>query len=397
MIITLSIIIITLLIILISYILKRKFIDLNINKLKIPQLITKKIEDPIDNIILITGGNGQMGRSLIDILINHNQNNHDNKRFKIRILAPRINNSLHKDIEIIIGDVTNSEDVERATKGCKYVIHCAAIVELRDSNLNKNKMYNVNVVGTANITNACVKYGVHSLIYISSASVFISHKNKQKIVFDESLINDKEEPLIYYAQTKLQSEQIVLNAKNKGNLKVLIFRPPIIFGPYDNIVIQKYLQENNQPPPHIIDKNKLGIISVIHSDNLSKACLLGLNKLIENEEINGKIYVISDFSCKYDYFYDNIALLTKKQPNKKTFGIFIYPIIYLSIILNWLTGGRFNHQFFTMLNLTLIDTVTFNMKLSTNLVEKDLGFKPMTFQETIDLTAIQLKLNTIQV
>jgi len=61
-----------------------------------------------------------------------------------------------------------------------YVIHCASIVAL-DPNYS-HKVHNVNIIGTQNIIDQCVKRKVKKLVYISSTGAIPELPGDQPIV-----------------------------------------------------------------------------------------------------------------------------------------------------------------------------------------------------------------------
>src|ERR1700679_4251541 len=68
--------------------------------------------------ILVTGGTGFVGRSLVGRLVADGQS--------VRILSRRGNSSEHPNISMCRGDLTSQKDLKAAIKGCKVVFHCAA-------------------------------------------------------------------------------------------------------------------------------------------------------------------------------------------------------------------------------------------------------------------------------
>jgi len=57
-------------------------------------------------------------------------------------------------------DVTRLDDVISALEGCSHVVHTAAIIDLRENTLQDIRSHNINVVGTVNVIQACIKLGI---------------------------------------------------------------------------------------------------------------------------------------------------------------------------------------------------------------------------------------------
>jgi len=372
---------------------KKKFIDLKINRLK-PPIITKY--DIIKNvkhesdIILVTGANGQVGRSIVEEL------HKDNRYSKIRFFDVMKTWDPGDDVEIMIGDITNEHDIFNAINGCKVVVHCAAMIELRNNISTENRMYNTNVVGTANVINACVKYGIDALVYISTASILIDENYKKTKIFREQDINQIEKPSIFYSWTKLEAEKLVLAANGTNNLKTISLRPPGIFGPYDSLIVLP-MTKGIRPPPLFLNKAEYSNIANIHSFSLARACILSIKQLLlNNKKVCGRFYFISDFNCNFIYFYNGLAKVIGIAPRNYSFGVFLNPLIKISQFVDWITGGNVHHPFVSMFNKNTIKIIKMPIELDTTDAQKDLDFTPLTFQEAMDITADSLGKKRIQ-
>ena len=134
--------------------------------------------------------------------------------------------------EIYEGDVCNEESLEPlfATQDGEelIVIHCAGIVSIA-SGYHKI-VYDVNVSGTRNVVDCCIKHHVKKLVYVSSVHA-IPEKPKGEIITEISHF-DPGQVVGLYAKTKSEATQIVLNAAAEG-LDASVVHPSGICGPYD--------------------------------------------------------------------------------------------------------------------------------------------------------------------
>src|SRR5258707_2384764 len=71
-------------------------------------------------------------------------------------------------IEHAIGDVLDTDSLDKAMQGCEWVFHVAAVSDYWRS--NRIKLYLVNVNGTANVLNAARRAGVQRVLFTSSAA-----------------------------------------------------------------------------------------------------------------------------------------------------------------------------------------------------------------------------------
>lgn len=70
----------------------------------------------------------------------------------------------------LLGALLFPQDVDAAVEGVDVVVHVATATPTSENALNKQLMDDVNVKGTQHVINACKKYGVHNMVYTSSAS-----------------------------------------------------------------------------------------------------------------------------------------------------------------------------------------------------------------------------------
>ncbi|MFL0163864.1 dTDP-4-dehydrorhamnose reductase [Candidatus Clostridium helianthi] len=151
--------------------------------------------------ILVTGANGQLGFDVIKEL---------NKR-NIECLGIG-----REDL-----DITNSNDVYEYILNLKpqCIIHCAAYTAVDRAEDEKEICYNVNVLGTENIANACKKIN-SKMIYISTDYVF---NGQGDIPFE---VDGSIGPLSVYGKTKYEGELKVQEILDK----YFIIRISWVFG-----------------------------------------------------------------------------------------------------------------------------------------------------------------------
>lgn len=138
-------------------------------------------------------------------------------------------------VQIVYGDLLNVPSLEElftVPEGSEiYVIHSASIVTLRPE--PNPKVHAVNVDGTRNIIEMCLKHHAKKLVYISSTSAIPELPHGQKIrEVDHFLPTDG---LVgYYAVTKAEASQLVLDAvRDHPELDASIVHPSGICGPND--------------------------------------------------------------------------------------------------------------------------------------------------------------------
>jgi dTDP-L-rhamnose 4-epimerase len=128
----------------------------------------------MSNHILITGGAGFIGSHLADALLarGHRVRALDN-------LSPQVHGSdavrpdyLNEEVELVQGDVRDSDAVRRALKGIDVVYHLAAAVGVGQSMYEIAQYTSVNNLGTAVLLEALAANPVARLIVASSMSLY---------------------------------------------------------------------------------------------------------------------------------------------------------------------------------------------------------------------------------
>jgi len=154
--------------------------------------------------ILITGGGGFIGSAVSRILV---ENGH-----KVRLLDINLRESSgSKDIENIQGSILDKYIVSEAVKGCDAVIHLAAMLGVRKTDELRLQCLNINIEGSVNIFDACVKERVQRIIFSSSSEVY-GESNSEYISEDSPI-----QPKSVYAVSKIAAEEYLkAYAKNYG-------------------------------------------------------------------------------------------------------------------------------------------------------------------------------------
>lgn len=121
------------------------------------------------------------------------------------------------------------------------VIHLAALTGLKKCHNNPEKAFKINVFGTFNVINACVKSGTR-LIFISSREVY------GETLSDESKEDDPLNPNNTYGITKMLGEILIKQSSLGHDLDYTILRLTNVYGPEGDqygaqIIIKKALIE----------------------------------------------------------------------------------------------------------------------------------------------------------
>lgn len=124
--------------------------------------------------ILITGGAGFIGSHLADELLRagHSVRVLDNLSLQVHGPDGKRPEYLSREVELLIGDVRDSEVTRRSLKGIDAVYHLAAAVGVGQSMYEIAKYTSTNTVGTAVLLEAIATHRVEKLIVASSMSIY---------------------------------------------------------------------------------------------------------------------------------------------------------------------------------------------------------------------------------
>ena len=160
--------------------------------------------------ILVTGATGALGPSIIWGL--YKNGFPSIKVFALDKPEPGI---LPEDIKLSIGNISNFDDLSRSMENIEAVIHMAAFLHINNPTKEQIYLYKkINVDGTKNVVRAALRAGAKKIIFFSTISVYGPSNGN---IFNE---DSDPNPLTPYAKSKLEAEQIILEAKLPNELPV---------------------------------------------------------------------------------------------------------------------------------------------------------------------------------
>lgn len=177
----------------------------------------------------------------------------------------------------------NIEDKEAIRKILRQerpeaLIHCAALLR----NYSLKRLRRVNVEGTRNVLEACLKEGVRKVVYLSTIAV-ISGNNQVPLTEDLPY-----KAISRYGQSKIEAERVALYYRQKG-LKIAILRPPFVYGEHESHTLSLLVNLIRWRLLPILGdgSNRLHLVGV---ENLVDVMMLSL----KNEGAYNGIYIVAD-------------------------------------------------------------------------------------------------------
>lgn len=177
--------------------------------------------------------------------------------------------------QVVLGDIMNREDCERATRSVDMVFHLAARVSLEGDRLVRPPM----VKGTSNMLAACRNNGVGKFVYTSSVSVYGDARGEW--VEETSPF----EADTAYGRAKVEAENLVTRATDEGWLDTVILRPSWVYSVDD--VIFRLMRMGKVNRWIGAGDNWWGFV---HREDVARAFILAASRA----EAVGKKYIVSD-------------------------------------------------------------------------------------------------------
>lgn len=242
---------------------------------------TKMEKQNNDKRILVTGGAGYIGCILVNRLLQAG--------YKVIILdklmfgVDPIKNFLQNpnpNLAVIIGDIQNEDDVNRALDNADAVIHLAAIVGDPACAADSDLAVSVNFNATVRLADLCKKRKIKRFIFASTCSVY--GVGQKEILDEDAEVN----PFSLYAETRLYGERGVLSLADKDFSPVLL-RLGTIFGLSPRMrfdIIVNYLTQK------AVKEKKISIFGgnqwrpLLHVDDAARAFQLMLESPLEKIE-----------------------------------------------------------------------------------------------------------------
>jgi UDP-N-acetylglucosamine 4,6-dehydratase/5-epimerase len=118
--------------------------------------------------ILITGGTGSFGNSVVGRLLTYNPSKiiifsrDEKKQFDMR------NKFDSLKLRFIIGDVRDKESIKRASRGVDYIFHAAALKQVPTCEFFPMEAVKTNIIGTNNVLEAAIENKVARVVVLGT-------------------------------------------------------------------------------------------------------------------------------------------------------------------------------------------------------------------------------------
>lgn len=282
--------------------------------------------------ILITGGQGFVGRALVDEFANVGHE---------VICADIIDTPFRDDVQFIKLDIRDADAVNAACEGLDSIIHNASLVHTKQNRVED--VWAVNLTGTENLLAACTQHDIERFVYISSASA----------VYEGEDIENGDESLRYsqisqapYADSKIEAEKKVIAFSGTGKTQTCAIRPHVIFGAGDNRFVPAILSKAQQGKLSRCVGNRDKLSDFTYISNLTDAVLAAEQRLAPGAAACGQVYFVTNGEPMA--FFDFVDMLLAQAGYPTIKGKVPYWLAYsvaaIAEGIDTLKGGTLNAE-----------------------------------------------------
>lgn len=178
--------------------------------------------------ILVTGAGGFIGSQLVEALLAEGARVRAFVRYNSRGdpgLLRLLPAGLSERLEVIPGDLRDSDAVHAVARDCGLVYHLGALISIPYSYRHPAEVAEVNFMGTLNVLMACRDLGIPRLVHTSTSEVY---GTARRAPIDEEHPLQGQSP---YSASKIGADKLAESFYCAYNLPVVTVRPFNTFGP----------------------------------------------------------------------------------------------------------------------------------------------------------------------
>ncbi len=320
--------------------------------------------------IFITGVTGLIGSYIARKLLSEGESVLALKREDSDLSL--IEDIAHK-IDWITGDVLDVNSLKKGIDKAGVVIHCAAIVSFDKKDLER--LFKINVEGTANVVNLCLNNKERKLIHISSVAAI--GRSKPSGTLDENTPWESSKDNTYYGRSKYLSELEVWRGVEEG-LNAVILNPSVVLGPGD------WSRSSTEVFRQVYKNSKFystGFMNYVDVRDVADITYELLKKDITGE----RLIINADRIPVYDFYKEVASRFGVRRPKIKI----TYRMAKIGVWLLWLrwvfTGKR------PFINNEIIKTLRKSHFFDNAKVVSTLSYSFRPLHETLDWSVSELQ------
>lgn len=292
--------------------------------------------------VFITGVSGYFGSKLVSFFDRKQEVDHI---VGIDVRKPAFTSG---KFEFMRHDVRNDMAPILEGRNIDWAVHAAWILPPTH---NKALMEDINVTGTNNFLDACVKSGVGQMLYCSSTTAYGFHPDNPRLLKEESPLRGNDD--FTYSKNKKEMEFVCAKFKKSNpSASLTVVRPCFVVGPGFNNPLARHLQKKIVMLP-----SKTVPFQFIHEDDLVEIMYLLLK-----QKKDGIYNLAADGTMTFDEMIRMLGNWQLKIPS---------PLMYPLNSLMWHLRASFITEFPSPgLNLVSYPWIASNAK-----IKKELKYK----------------------
>jgi len=309
---------------------------------------------------LVTGATGLVGSHIVERLLSDG--------WSVRALVRSPSEALSElGVETTSGDVLDRDAFVHSAAACDAIFHTAAAITTRGG---WEVFRRLNVDGTANAIAAAESSGAR-LLQLSSVAVYGPagrYSGSGKKTGEDTVLGPLPERA-YYARSKRDSEQLVLEAHAAGRIWATAVRPNVIYGPRDRQFVPRLARLLRYGIAPIIGGGR-SIFSVTHAANVAD----GAVRAVGCDAAGGRAYnLANDYDVTVRRFFE---LAGEGLGRRMHFVSIPLPVATVAFrigksAVRTLTGGRFN-----VISNASLAMVTRDNPFTSERARRELGWSP---------------------
>lgn len=199
------------------------------------------------------------------------------------------------DVELARGDLTDAGSLIRAAQGCRFVLHCGALVS---DWATVEEIRQANVAGTRNVLDAALAASAERFVHVSTTDVY-GYPGRPGI--DETHVAARFAN--WYSETKRAAEAEVRRAEQARGLDVVILRPATVYGPRSEDVVGDIARAIRARQMLLVDRGR-ALAGLLYVENLVDAAVLALR----SEAAVGEAFNLTDgLDITWERFLGDLA------------------------------------------------------------------------------------------
>ncbi len=285
----------------------------------VPNSLPSRINSkPTNSDVLLLGATGFIGQATVKELLNRGH--------QVRVLvrdSGKLDSNVHSpNLEVFVGNLENTADLQKAMEGCRTVIHLAR------ANVKKWHEYQEKDIRISeSVAKECIRSKVELLIYSGTIDSYFAG-NPQDIIRETTPLDSGIAGRNLYARAKAETEELLLKMQRDSGLNVAIVRPGIVIGSggspfhwgigmwYHSSVCHVWGRGQNPLPLVLVQDVATALANMVHRSDLQGASL----------------NLIGDVRLSAQSYLQELELALKCQIQKK----FVSPTtFYAKDMLKW--------------------------------------------------------------